>query len=104
MIKIHFLVKEREGRRDILWENYKPPGEVHITFARQMAQAAEVEYQESQYQKIPRWILRFALHSLSMDPPPLVPFVADCLTIAAIDLGCQVSNVRDLEERCARIA
>ena len=103
MIKIHFLVKEREGRRDILWENYKPPGQVHISFARQMAEAARVEYQESQYQKVPRWILRFALHSLSMDPSPPVPVVSDCLTIAAIDLGCQISNVGDLEKRCVRI-
>ena len=103
MIKIHFLVKEREGRRDILWENYKPPGQVHISFARQMVEAARVEYQESQYQKVPRWILRFAIHSLSMDPPPPVPVVADCLAIAAIDLGCQVSDERDLEERCVYI-
>ena len=103
MIKIHFLVKEREGHRDILWENYKPPSQVHISFTRQMVEAARVEYQESQYQKVPRWILRFAIHSLSMDPPPPVPVVADCLAIAAIDLGCQVSDERDLEERCVYI-
>ena len=99
MIKIHFLVKERKGRRDILWENYKPPSQVHISFTRQMVEAARVGYQESQYQKVPRWILRFAIHSLSMVPPPPVPIVTDCLAIAAIHLGCQVSDKRDLEER-----
>ena len=104
MIKIHLLVKEREGRRDLLWVNYKPPSQVHISFARQMVEAAQVEYQESRHQKVPRWILRFALHSLYMDPPPPVPVIANCLTIAAIDLGCQVSNVRDVEERCVHIA
>ena len=65
-----------------------------------MVEAAQVEYRQTGFQKVPRWILRFALHSLSLDPPPPVPVVADCLTIVAIDLDCQVSDITVLEERC----
>ena len=49
--------------------------------------------------KIPRWILRFALFSLSLDPSPTTSVVAHCLTIVATDLDCDISTISDLNAR-----
>ena len=57
-----------------------------------MAEGAWVEYQQAKHRKVPRWFLRFALHSLSLDPPPPASVVADCLSIIATDLDCDVSD------------
>jgi hypothetical protein len=69
-----------------------------LHFHRYMVEAAQAEYERTQQRKTPRWILRFALDSLSLDPPP-TSVVADCLEIIAIDLGCDVSNITTLDER-----
>ena len=59
-------------------------------------------YWRTRCQKVPRWTLRFALHSLSLYPMPPTSAIADCLSIIAIDLGCDVSNsgFTLLDERC----
>jgi len=51
--------------------------------------------------KVPRWVLRFSLHSLLWDPERPASAVADCLMIIAIDLGCDVSerDIRNLDKR-----
>ena len=103
MIKIHSLAKEVQDRRVIRWDDYRPSGQEYTGFARYMVEVAKVEYRRTQCRKVPRWILRFALHSLSLDPLPPVPVVADCLTIVAIDLGCQVSETAGFKERCVYI-
>ena len=67
-----------------------------------MVEAAQVEYQQTQHRKVLRWILRFALESLSLNPLPPTSVIADCLSIIAIDLGCNVSDtgLMTLDERC----
>ena len=70
----------------------------HIPLARDIAKVAQAEYQREQ--AVPPWILRFALNSLSLDPLPPASVVADCLTVVAIDLGCNVSDVATLDKRC----
>jgi len=60
---------------------------------------AQSEYQVQR--KVPRWILHFALHSLSQEH--LSPTsVIGCLSIIAIDLGCYSPSTRPttLDERC----
>jgi len=56
--------------------------------------------------KVPRWVLRFSLHSLLRDPAPPVSVIADCLMIIAIDLGCDISedDVRNPDKRYAFLA
>ena len=103
MIEIHSLAMEFQDRRKIDWDDYRPSGQEYITFAQYMVKAAQVEYRHTCSRKVPRCILRFALHSLSLDPPPPVPVVSDCLRIVAIELGCQDLDVTNLEERCVRI-
>ena len=92
--------------RDIQWGDHRPSTQEHISFARSMAEGAQVECQQTQRRKVPRWILRFALHSMSLDPLPPMAVVADCLLIIMIDLGCDMSNAGDIipDERYVRIS
>ena len=101
MARIHDLVE-----RFALWGNYRPSARGHIPVARDMVEAARVGYQKTRQQMVPYWTLHFAFHSLSLHPPPPSSVVADCLSIIAIDLGCDVSNVGSttLDERYVRIS
>ena len=85
-------------RPKIQWENYTLSDSDHAV----LTQLAWLEYRRKQCRKVPRWILRFARHILSQDPPPPAPVVADCLSIIAMDLGCSVSNATTLDERYVR--
>jgi len=91
-------------RESFTWNDYKPPSDEHIVVAQTLMQLAQFGYQRTRQTKVPRLILRFALYSLSMDvdPPPPTPVVRDSLSIIAVDLGCDVSNVGTtaLDERC----
>ena len=86
--------------RNFQWDDYRPSSQEHIPFTQHMVEAAQVEYQRMERRKVPRFILRFALHSLSLEPQPPASVVADCLTIVAIDLDCDVSNIMTSNERC----
>jgi len=77
----------------VQWNNYEPPSGEHIKVARALARFSRFEYQRSESAKVPRWLLRFALHSLSQDPLPPAPVVTDSLSIIAIDLGCDVPDI-----------
>ena len=103
---IHRLLnpdKRHPQRAKIEWQDYKPSSRDHVIFAHALAKLAWSEYQkrERSEEKAPRWILRFALHSLSLDPPPSTSVVVNCLSIIAIDLGCDVSSTETtiLDER-----
>ena len=76
------------------WEDHKPTTHEHTVIAHALARLAQSEYQRREPPKVPRWILRFVFHSLSQDPLPPTPVVADCLSIVAIDLDCDVSRAR----------
>ena len=101
----HCLFVRSRDRRSFQWSDYEPSAHEHAIVAHNLVNAAWFKYQRTQQGKVPRWILRFALHSLSLDPLPPVPVVADCLLIIAIDLGCDLSNTRNmaLNERCVHV-
>ena len=103
MTKIHALTNQLWKPRSVRWDDYRPSDQEHTTFARHMVEVAQVEYQQSRYRKVPRWILRFVLRSLSLDSPPPASVLADCLTIVAIDLGCDVRKITASEERYVQI-
>jgi len=91
------------GRRQVWrvqWEDYKIVNNEHITLAHALAGLAQFEYQRRQHEKVPRWLLRFALHFLSQDPLPPTSVIADCLSIIAIDLDCTFQTP---DERCVHI-
>lgn len=99
MTKIHALAGRFGKPRDIQWENYSMSIQEHISYTQYMVQAAQEEYQKTQHRKVPRWILCSALYFLSLGSvsPPSV--VANCLTIIAIDLDCNVPDTVISDER-----
>ena len=106
MNAVHCLFVQRRERWSFQWSDYKPSTHEDIPFARGMVKAAQAEYQKPPHGKVPRWILRFALHCLSLDPPPPASIVADCLSIIAIDLVCDLTVVGVMapDERCVCIS
>jgi len=87
----------------VQWEDYELFDNEHITLAHALTKLARFEYQRSQPKKVPRWLLRFALHFLSQDPLPPTSVIADCLSIIAIDLDCTFQDVTTPDERYVRI-
>ena len=88
------------SRKQMRWEDYKLSSSEHITVAHVLAKISQDKYRRSE--KVPRWILRFALHSLSQSPLPPTSVVANSLSIVAIDLGYDSSTTATLDERCVR--
>ena len=103
MTEVHALAGRFGNPRDIKWHNYRMTIHEHIPFAQRMLQAAQEGYQQTDCRKVPRWILHSALYFLSLSPvsPPSV--VANCLTILAIDLGCNVPDTTVSDERCVQV-
>ena len=88
---IHALLVDSSKRRSFEWKGYKPSAQEHVLFA---AALVRVAYTKPPRGKVPRWVLRFAIDSLSQDPPPPTSVILDCLLIVAIDLGCDVRSTR----------
>ena len=96
--KVHSLASQSWDPHHIQWDESGPSTQEYISFTRSITDIAQAQH--AQTRKVPRWILRFVLHSLSQDLPTSI--IADCLSIVAIDLGCDVSSTRTtiLGERC----
>ena len=95
---VHAVLVGSQPRRFFEWSDYNPRTREHIFFANTLARIAHMG---KQHGKVPRWVLRFAIHSLPHDPQPPISVVMDCLMIIAIDLGCDISedDVRDPDKR-----
>jgi len=106
MSAIHALLSSRKGCW-LDWADYKPDPPEYVLFANALdgvvrARASLVD------SKVPRWVLRFALHSLSMslsqDPPPPASVITACLSIIGVDLGCDIlSTSGPISERYADV-
>ena len=103
MSKIHALAGRFGNPRDIQWYHPRMSIQEHIPFARRMAETAQEKYRQARRRKVPRWILRCGLYFLSLAHLSPASVVADCLTIIAIDLGCDFSNTPTSDERCVKI-
>jgi len=99
---IHAVLVRNRMRRFFDWANYKPRALEHIFFANTLARVVR---KREWPKKVPRWLLRFVIHSISYDPQPPVSIAIDCLTIIAADLGCDVSHpgASGLSGRYARL-
>ena len=93
----------RKVEQMVQWEDYEPPSAEQVTVAHALVNVARCKYQRRGYERVPRWILRFALHSLSQFTLPSTSTVADCLSIIAIALDCDPLNTVTSDERCVRI-
>jgi len=102
--KIHALANQSWNPRHIQWGDCTPSTQESISFTRSVVEVAQVVHRRMRHQKMPRWTLRFVFHSLSLDHTP-TSAIADCLSIIAIDLGCEVSTTgfTMLDERCVPI-
>ena len=92
----------------IQWKDCQLPSDDHAALARSLTELVDDRISDpaqrrSSSKKVPRWILRFALHHLSQDPPPPTPIVINCLLIIAVDLGCTALNTTALDERYVHI-
>jgi len=76
------------------WMDYRPHPTEHTLLANALAQVAHPMGPQL-VPKVPRWVLRFVLHSLSQYPPPPTSVIVACLSIIAIDLGCDVSSINN---------
>jgi len=89
---IQILSAGKQEGHSIGWTVHKPHPQERTLFTNTLVQVAG-ELRESQ-RKVPCWILRSVLRSLSLNPPPPTLVVVNCLLIIAIDLGCDVSSAR----------
>ena len=109
IIKIHHSAHKPWNPRNSQWDDFKPTTEELIPFSRHVVEAAQEEDQAMRNKggerigELPTWISRFAYHFLSLDPQPPTPVVADCLTIVAIDLGCEVLDIMPLHDRYVQV-
>ena len=87
----------------IQWGDYKPPSNEHVIVTRALTKIARFKYQSGGYEKVPRWLLRFTLHFLAQSPLPPTSVVINCLSIVALDLGYDSSNIVISDERCVHI-
>ena len=89
--------------------DYKPSSNEHFITAHTLNKLAWSESQKIDYygKEVPIWILRFAFHSLSMDPLPSTSVVANCLSIIAIDLDCDIdvssAGTTTMDKRCVQV-
>ena len=97
MITIHASIKRYWNPNHTWRDDDKPSTREHIPLARDITEVARAEYQREQ--AVPRWILHFALNSLSLDPLPPTSVVADCLEVIAIDLDCDILDIVTLDKR-----
>ena len=91
------------GVRRVRWENYASSSDKHVVIASALTRLARFESWRRRGAKVPRWLLSYALHSLSQDPSPSASVVVSCLTIIAIDLGCDVPETMTSDNRYVRI-
>ena len=68
------------------WDGYRPSSDEYVIVAHALAKVAKFEYQRNGCRKVPRWLLCFALRSLSQSPLPPTSVVINCLSIIALDL------------------
>ena len=92
------------GGRSPQWEDYKPSSNEHAVVAHALAKTSQYQrlsYRRmyGQHEKVPRWLLRFVLYSLSQSPLPSTSVVINCLSIITIDLECGLVNTVTSDER-----
>ena len=93
MSVIHAMLVSHKGCW-LDWTDYRPCSTEHVLFANTLDHVLRAMARPVGW-KVPRWVLRFVLHSLSQDPPPPASVIPACLSIIAIDLGCNIPSLND---------
>ena len=89
----HLFYTGAHGRGPTQWDSFHPSLPEHGSVVRGLLLIAWSEYRRRrECRKVPRWILRFVLHSLSQETLPPDDIIADSLLIIGIDLGYSISE------------
>ena len=89
----HLFYTGAHGRRPVRWDDFHPSLPEHGSVMRGLLLIAWSEYRRRREgRKVPRWILRFVLRSLSQETLPPDDIIADSLLIVGIDLGYSISE------------
>ena len=92
----YWWVQQRDSR---------PLDREYVMVIHALAELAQSKYRRRDgRKKVPRWILSLAMQSLSRGPPLPTSAAVGCLSIVAVDLGCNISVARTptLDERYVR--
>ena len=103
---VHSILHQRWRDQWAQQRDCTPSSQEHAVVAHTLTELAQSNYRRGgHWGKVPRWILRFAMRSLSLNPPPPTSVVIEYLSIIALDLGCDVPSTRtsNLDERCVLI-
>ena len=94
MTVVHNLFYDSaHGRRPVRWDDFHPSLPEHGSVMHGLLLIARSEYRKRrEFKKVPRWILRFVLRSLSQETLPPDDIIADSLLIVGIDLGYSISE------------
>ena len=87
--------------QEVRWEDYEPSSDECSIIASGFAVIARFSHGTNE--RVPRSLLRFTLHSISRSPPPSTSVIASCLSIIAVDLGCDPQETAILDKRCVHI-
>jgi len=103
---INHFFRRRDRPNRPSWKGVDPSSPGNMLLSQDLASIAwfcYIGFGLEGRKKVPRWVLRFSLHSLLWDSEPPVSVIADCLMIIAIDLGCDISegDVRNPDKRYA---
>ena len=89
----HLFYTGANGRTAVRWDDFRPSFPEHGSIMRSLLLIAWSEYRRRrECRKVPRWILRFVLRSLSQETLPPDDIIADSLLIVGIDLGYSISE------------
>jgi hypothetical protein len=88
--------------QQVRWENYTPSNGELVIVACALTRLARFENWR-RGNKVPRWLLAFTLRFLSQDPLPPTSIAISCLSIIAIDLGCDVPETMTSDDGCVYI-
>ena len=83
----------------VQWEGYRPASDEREMVAHSLFKFSELERLRTHPAKVSRWILRFALYTLSQELMPATPVVVACLGIIFVDL-CGSSFYRIKDKGC----
>jgi len=82
------------GHQQVQWRDHRLLIWEDIAGSYALTKLAQSEYQRRG--KVPCWILCFVLHTLSIVPLPSTLVVVNCLSIIAISLDCDISEIRNI--------
>ena len=76
------------------WDDVDPSTPENFWLAHNFVKIAwhQKNYGSGIQKKVDRWILRFSCHTLLWHPDPPLSVIADSLSIAAIELGCNITR------------